>query len=126
MLKYMLDTNICIYLLKHQPPQVVEHFRNCQVGDVVISSITWGELMRGLNIYQTQADFDRLLAFIQVMPWDRHAGETFGRIMQKIPHKANFDTLIASHAQALGLILVTNNETDFLKFNLRVENWVAI
>ncbi|ULJ64269.1 type II toxin-antitoxin system VapC family toxin [Wielerella bovis] len=123
--KYMLDTNICIYLMKHTPPSVVQRFSQCFVGEVVMSAITWAELQRGLNIHQLAETFQQLAALIHIVPFDAAAGEVFGKLMQTGKHKASFDTLIASHAISLGLILVSNNEKDFSQFDLTVENWVS-
>ncbi|MDO4224152.1 MAG: type II toxin-antitoxin system VapC family toxin [Acinetobacter sp.] len=122
--KYMLDTNICIYLMKHTPPSVIQRFKACFAGEVVMSAITWAELQRGLNIHQSQQVFDELARLIKIIPFDDKAGAMFGKVMQTKQFKANFDTLIASHAMALNLILVTNNEQDFSQFDLTVENWV--
>lgn len=123
--KYMLDTNICIYLMKHTPPSVVERFGQYFVGEVVMSAITWAELQRNLTIHQSKEAFDKLSAIIKILPFDDKAGEMFGRLMQTGKHKASFDTLIASHAISLGLVLVSNNEKDFAGFELAVENWVS-
>lgn len=123
-MKYMLDSNICIYLLKHQPPSVVARFAQCRVGDVVISSITWAELMRSCDVYEPKAAFDKLRALVPVVPFDENAAVCFADILRVYPHKPKFDTLIAAHAKSLGLILVSNNTADFEKFDLPLENWV--
>lgn len=123
-MKYMLDTNICIYLLKHQPKIVVERFKSCQIGDVVMSAITWAELLRGCDVYEPKAEFDTLRMLIPVVPFDEIAAMEFAEILKAVPHKANFDTLIASHAKSLGLTLVTNNIADFRRFNIIAENWL--
>ena len=121
--KYMLDTNTCIYFMKYMPMSVVERFKRCFVGEIVISAITWAELQRGLDIYQSQADFDRLAGAINILPFDAKAGEMFGKMMQTGKSKASYDTLIACHALSLGLTVVTNNLKDFQDFGLTVENW---
>lgn len=121
--KYMLDTNICIFLMKNTPKAVVERFSQHFVGEIVMSAITWAELQRGLGIYQSQADFDKLSAVIKVVPFDDKAGEMFGKMMQTGKFKACFDTLIACHALSLGLTIVTNNVDDFEGFGLVVEDW---
>ncbi len=124
----MLDTNICIYLMKHQPQSVIERFSQCQIGEVAVSAITWAELLRGLYTHQTKAQFDVLERLLLILPFDIKASEKFGEVMRTKQVKANFDTLIASHALAENLIIVTNNEADFkpfaTHFNLTVENWV--
>lgn len=124
MAKYMLDTNICIYLLKHNPPKVLEKFRQCQVGDVVISAITWAELLRGCDVFEPKSAFDKLKALIPIVPFDEKASMAFANLLKTYPHKPKFDSLIAAHAKSLDLILITNNVDDFIKFNLEVENWV--
>ncbi|NCW51753.1 MAG: type II toxin-antitoxin system VapC family toxin [Betaproteobacteria bacterium] len=106
--KFMLDTNICIYLMKHQPPQVRARFAECFVGDVVISAITLAELEFGVVSSgkaqeRNQTQLNSLLEDIVVAPF-----------------------VIASHALSLGVTLVTNNEADFRGFaGLHVENWVT-
>lgn len=122
--KYMLDTNICIYLLKNNPPKVAKKFEQCQVGDVVISAITWAELMRGCDVFEPKSAFEKLKALVPIVPFDEKASVCFAHLLKTYPHKPNFDTLITAHAQSLGLILVTNNTADFAKFDIKLENWV--
>lgn len=122
--KYMLDTNICIYLLKHNPPQVIEKFKQCQVGDVVMSAITWAELLRGCDVYEPKSAFDKLQALIPIVPFDEKASMSFAQLLKNYPHKPKFDTLITAHAISLNLTVVTNNVADFVKFNIPVESWV--
>ncbi len=130
--KYMLDTNICIYLMKHQPPQVRARFADCFVGDVVISAITLAELEFGVacsgeSQARNQAALDSLLEDILVAPFEERAARAYGplRAANRERNKDALDKLIASHAMALGVTLVTNNEADFAAFSgLVVENWV--
>ena len=130
--KYMLDTNICIYLMKHQPPQVFARFAACFVGDVVISAITLAELEFGVACSgeaqaHNQAMLDSLLEDIVVTPFDASAARAYGplRAANRDRQKDALDKLIASHALSLGVTLVTNNEADFRGFHgLIVENWV--
>lgn len=129
---YMLDTKICIYLMKHQPPQVQERFAQCHVGDVVISSITLAELAYGVarsgeSRMHNQAMLDSLLEDIVAVPFDHQAAFAYGPLRAQHPHRNRnaLDKLIAAHALALGVTLVTNNEADFRSFSgLRIENWV--
>lgn len=128
----MLDTNICIYLMKHQPPQVRARFAECYVGDVVISAITLAELEFGVACSgeaqaHNQAVLDSLLEDIVVVPFDRGAARAYGplRAANRERQKDALDKLVASHALSLGVTLVTNNEADFRGFGgLTVENWV--
>lgn len=130
--KYMLDTNICIYLMKHQPPEVRARFAQCFVGDVVISAITLAELEFGVacsgeSQAHNQAALDSLLQDIVVAPFEARAARAYGplRATHRERNKNALDKLIASHALALNITLVTNNETDFLGYpGLAVENWV--
>ncbi len=130
--KYMLDTNICIYLMKHQPPQVRARFAECFVGDVVISAITLAELEFGVvcsgeSQARNQVLLDSLLEDIVVAPFEARAARAYGplRAANRERNKDALDKLIAAHAMALGVTLVTNNEADFLPFTgLAVENWV--
>lgn len=130
--KYMLDTNICIYLMKHQPPQVRARFAECFVGDVVISAITMAELEFGVaysgeNQGHNQALLNSLLEDILVAPFEIGAARAYGplRAANRDRNKDALDKLIASHAIALGVTLVTNNEADFGGYaGLNVENWV--
>jgi tRNA(fMet)-specific endonuclease VapC len=132
--KYMLDTNICIYLMKHQPPEVRERFADCFVGDVVISAVTLAELEFGIacssNAAQetNRATLESLLEDIMVAPFDAPAAKAYGpiRAAYKDRNRDALDKLIASHALALRVTLVTNNEADFVNYaGLRVENWVS-
>ena len=131
--KYMLDTNICIYLMKHQPPQVRARFAQCFVGDVVISAITLAELefgVAGSGQAQTRnrAALDSLLEDIVGAPFEARAARAYGplRAASRERNKDALDKLIASHALSLGVTLVTNNEADFKNFaGLSVDNWVS-
>ncbi|MGF6901596.1 type II toxin-antitoxin system VapC family toxin [Paraburkholderia sp. GAS348] len=129
--RYMLDTNICIYLMKNQPEQVAKRFAECFVGDVVMSAITFAELEYGVAVSANRARERRNLAAlaedILVMPFDSAAASAYGPIREATRErkKDQFDELIAAHAVALGVVLVTNNERDFAAYpGLRVENWL--
>ena len=132
--KYMLDTNIYIYLMKHQPPEVRERFAQCFVGDVVISAVTLAELEFGIACSNPSAQesnrsaLESLLEDIMVAPFEAQAAKAYGpiRATYKDRNRDALDKLIASHAVALGVTLVTNNEADFVNYaGLPVENWVS-
>ena len=132
--KYMLDTDICIHLMKHQPPQVHERFAQCFVGDVVISAVTLAELEFGIACSSPAAQesnrsaLESLLEDIMVAPFEAQAAKAYGpiRAAYKNRNRDALDKLIASHAVALGVTLVTNNEADFVNYaGLPVENWVS-
>lgn len=127
----MLDTNMCIYLMKDQPEQVARRFAQCYVGDVVMSAITYAELQYGVEVSAHGARERRSLAAlvedIPVVPFDVSAAESYGpiRLATKERKKDQLDKLIAAHAVSLGVTLVTNNEHDFSAYpNLKIENWL--
>jgi tRNA(fMet)-specific endonuclease VapC len=130
--KYILDTNICIYLMKHQPVGVRERFAQCFVGDVAMSSITLAELEYGVacsgeSQAQNRQALDSLIQDIVVLPFDTSAARTYGplRAAHRARNKDALDKLIAAQALSQGVTLVTNNEADFHEFKgLIVENWV--
>ena len=131
--KYMLDTNICIYLMKHESREVRERFQACFVGDVVISAVTLAELEFGIACSAPTSQpvnrtaLNSLLEDILVAPFDALAAKAYGpiRAAYKDRNRNALDKLIASHAVSLEVILVTNNEADFVSYpGLVVENWV--
>lgn len=132
-MKYLLDTNICIYLMKHEVPAAKQRFEQCFYGDVAISAITLAELQYGIeckpeNREQNEKALERLRADLVVAPFDDDAAIAYGRLRAGIPRdqrrKDALDKLIASHAVALGAVLVTNNEDDFNRYpGVTIENW---
>ena len=131
-MRYMLDTNICIYLIKGNPPQVLDRLKALTQGSAVMSVVTYAELRGGLELQvANRAQDERALAFlisrIPVLPLDESAAECFG-VMRAAVRDRNRDTmdrLIAAHAVSVGITLVTNNEADFQNYSgLVVENWV--
>ena len=131
MAQYMLDTNICIYLMKNQPPEVAQRFAQCFVGDVVMSAITYAELQYGVTVSQHPKkeliNLAMLIEDIVVAPFDQMAGLAYGpiRTATRDSKKDHLDKLIAAHAVALKLVLVTNNPKDFAKYpGLTTENWL--
>ena len=131
-MKYMLDTNICIYAIKHKPPEVIKNFLMHDPDDICISSITYGELMHGVE--QSQAvEKNRLaitmfLSSITILPFGHYAAEEYGKIRAALERKGTpigpMDMLIAGHARSEGLILVTNNTREFFRVeDLEVEDW---
>ena len=129
----MLDTNICIYLMKQQPSEVAARFAQCYVGEVVISAITLAELEFGIicsgkSKLQNRQALDQLLEDIHVTAFDARSATAYGpiRLATKDKTRDALDKLIAAHAVALGVVLVTNNEGDFVNYpDLKIENWVA-
>jgi tRNA(fMet)-specific endonuclease VapC len=129
--QYMLDTNMCIYLMKNQPEEVARRFSQCYVGDVVMSSITYAELEYGVAVAadpdQERRNLANLVEDIQVAPFDASAGVAYGqvRLATRDIKKDALDKLIAAHALSLNVIVVTNNEKDFAKYpGVAIENWL--
>ena len=132
--RYLLDTNICIYIAKHNPPAVRERFVRHAASELAMSVITLGELRFGAEKSQSReralASIKQLEAMIQVAPLPEAAGEHYGQIRATLQERrqpiGNNDLWLAAHARAEGWVLVTNNEREFLRIDrLQVENWVA-
>ncbi len=133
-MKYMLDTDICIYIIKQRPAQVARRFMGTLITDVAMSAITYAELIHGAKkSAQVDANVAKLSALAQemtVLPFDMEAAKTYGDVRSRLerigrPIGAN-DLLIAAHALHEGLILITNNVDEFRRVDgLRVENWAA-
>ena len=128
----MLDTNMCIYLMKNQPKEVAQRFALCYVGDVIMSSITYAELEYGVavstNPEQERINLASLVEDIQVVPFDTAAGVAYGPIRKSTRDTKTdaLDKLIAAHAVALNVTVVTNNLKDFAKYpGLLTENWLT-
>lgn len=132
-LKYLLDTNICIYIAKQKPIAVLKKFEEMEVGEIAMSAITFGELLYGAkksnHPKQAHEKLIELATFIPVLPLTNEISEHYGLIradLEKIGKPiGNNDLWIASHARALKVILVTNNLKEFNRVSgLRVENWI--
>lgn len=129
--RYMLDTNMCIYLMKNQPEQVARRFETCSVGDVVMSAITFAELDYGVTVSSNQnrekRNLNSLIEDIPVAAFDEIAAKAYGPIRNatRDRKKDQLDKLIAAHAISLNVILVTNNERDFNCYpGIKIENWI--
>ncbi len=132
-MRYMLDTNICIYLMKAHPPEVLARLCQLDYGDAVMSIITYAELRVGIEVSgSTRAQNERALHLltrdITVLPYDDAAAVHYGVLRAAVRDRRRdaLDRLIAAHAASLGLTLITNNEADFVDYpGLKVENWVV-
>lgn len=129
--RYLLDTNMCVYLMKNQPEEVAQRFAQCFVGDVVMSAITYAELEYGVavsaNPENEQANLASLVEDIHVVPFDSSAAAAYGpiRLATRESKKDHLDKLLAAHAVALGVTLVTNNTRDFAKYpGVHTDNWL--
>jgi len=126
MIKAMLDTNILIYATKNSPPEILERLAKFRKGEIVISSIAWAEYCVG--VHKLKIDNSAVEKLINILPFGADAGNTYGILTSKHPDRASgFDRLIAAHAIAAGVKLITNNPVDFALYlddGLAVENWV--
>jgi tRNA(fMet)-specific endonuclease VapC len=129
--RFMLDTNMCIYLMKNQPEQVAKRFAQCYVGDVVMSAVTYAELEYGVvvsaNRTRERRNLAALIEDIPVAAFDAAAATAYGPVREATRERKKdaLDKLIAAHAIALDVILVTNNEHDFASYpGIRLENWL--
>ena len=132
--RYLLDTNICIYIQRQKPEEVLTRFQKLKPGDAAISVITWGELLYGAEKSKQRKKALQLLeefkAFVPVLPMAENAGKTYGAIRASLESKGkpigNNDLWIAAHAKAAALTIVTNNEREFQRVpGLKVQNWVG-
>ncbi|MGD9825257.1 type II toxin-antitoxin system tRNA(fMet)-specific endonuclease VapC [Desulfobacter sp.] len=130
--KYLLDTNICIYIQKHKPESVLENFRKLKPGEAAISIITWGELLYGAEKSKQKKNVLTLLnefsILVPVLAMPESAGKSYGIIRAFLESNGkpigNNDLWIAAHAKAENLTLVTNNEKEFTRIpKLKVRNW---
>jgi len=131
-MEYILDTNICIYIIKKRPIEVFERFRRLSIGTIGISSITLAELQYGImkssNPVKNQEALDKFLTPLEILDFGYQATIEYGKIRAELEKKGTpigpLDTLIASHAKSLDLTLVTNNEREFERIvGLKIENW---
>ena len=131
MLKYMLDTNIVIYTIKNRPVRVREVFKR-HSGQMAISAVTFGELIYGAERSSQPErnlnDIEGMIARLEVLPFDELAAAHFGQLRAELARAGTpigpYDQMIAGHARALGLVLVTNNVDEFKRvLGLRIENW---
>jgi tRNA(fMet)-specific endonuclease VapC len=127
----MLDTNIVIYTMKNRPQQVKRHFLKNH-GQMGVSTVTLGELVFGAEhsqqVERNLADIEAMAARLEVLYFDDKAAYHFGQVRAALYRSGNpigpYDMMIAGHARACGLALVTNNVSEFEQIpGLRIENW---
>ena len=132
-MRFLLDTNICIYLARQQPPQVVRRLEALHEGDVAMSVVTYAELLAGIEMRPADRDPNRralegLVGRIPAVPLDAEVARHYGVLRAAVPDRRRdaFDRLIAAHARSLDATLVTNNLGDFSVYpGLKLENWAA-
>ena len=131
-MEYLLDTNICIYIIKKRPEKVLEKFNTLSLGDVTISSITLAELHYGIrkssNPNKNQEALDRFLTPLEILDFDYLATIEYGKIRADLEKNGipigPLDILIAAHAKSQKMTIVSNNEKEFKRIpDLKIENW---
>ncbi len=132
--RFLLDTNICIYIRRKKPEEVLRRFRTLKQGEAALSVITFGELVYGAEkSAQRTAALELLRQLAQVLPvlgLPETAADAYGTMRAELERKGqmigNNDLWIAAHAKAARLTLVTNNEREFRRVRgLKVENWAV-
>lgn len=133
MKQYMLDTDICSYILREKPLKVFEHFEKLEMNQICISVVTYAELVYGVEHSSSKkinrSIVDNFVKHLDIVNWDKAAAEHYGKIRETLQSSGNIigamDMMIAAHARSKGMILVTNNEKHFkIVPELNIENWV--
>jgi tRNA(fMet)-specific endonuclease VapC len=131
-MEFMLDTNICIYIIKRSPPKVLRRFRRSSISQIGISSITLSELFYGVSKSsrpeQNLMALTQFVAPLEISPYDDEAAQCYGSLRAHLEKKGtpmgSLDMLIAAHALSIPCTLVTNNEKEFRRVpDLKIENW---
>jgi tRNA(fMet)-specific endonuclease VapC len=131
-MKYLIDTNICIFIMNKRPVDVIRKFKQFEPGEISISSITVSELQYGVEKSVQQKKnrlrLEEFMAPFRILPYDEFAAKTYGAIRFQLEKQGQpigpLDLLIAAHALSQKLTLVTNNDKEFKRIkNLKVENW---
>ena len=132
-MRYMLDTNICISAIRQKPECVKRKLQTLDPEDVCISSVTFAELVHGVekskSVDRNRLALSMMLSKIEILDFDAHAAEEYGKIRADLEKKGTvigpLDIMIAGHAKSRNCIVVTNNTREFNRVvGLKVENWV--
>ena len=133
LIKYIVDTNICIYIINKRPIGIIQKFKQLDVGEIGVSTITVSELQYGVskskNRRLNEQRIEDFLFPLEILPYDEIAASIYGDIRFQLEKRGDsigpLDLLIAAHALSRNLVLVTNNEKEFKRVkSLKVENWV--
>lgn len=133
MIDYVLDTNICIYIINHKPSDVYEKFKTLENSKIAISVITYGELLYGINksayFKKSKLNLDIFTSVAKVLPMNEKVAYYYGEIRCDLSKKGqiigNNDLWIAAHAKSINAVLISNNLKEFNRVKgLKVENWV--
>ena len=132
MILYMLDTDICSYIMRERPLHVLEHFKNVAMDQVHISVVTYAELIYGVEHSSSKKInrpiIDDFVLHLSILSWDQEAAEHYGKIRAFLRAEGSIigsmDMMIAAHAISREMTLVTNNDKHFTRVpQLKVENW---
>jgi tRNA(fMet)-specific endonuclease VapC len=132
-MNFLLDTNICIYIIKKKPSEVLQKFQSLRSETVAVSSITVAELKYGIYKSQfpekNQTALNQFLYPLQIIKFNESAADYYGEIRADLEKRGQvigaMDMLIAAHALSLDIILVTNNSKEFSRIpHLKIENWL--
>ena len=133
-LRYLLDTDICIYIGRNRPRRVRKHFERIREGEAAVSVITFGELLYGAaksaKRIEALRDLDDLKRVLHVLPLEEEVAGAYGVIRAQLETRGkligNNDLWIAAHSLSARLILVTNNEKEFSRVEgLKIQNWAV-
>ena len=133
-MKYMLDTNTCIGLIRQKPQTLIERLTACAPGEIGVSAITVAELAHGAhkskNVEKNLSALEQFLLPVEVADFDQRASGAYGLVRASLEQKGktigSMDMLIGAHALSLDVILVTNNTSEFKRIpNLYIEDWMA-
>ena len=131
-MKFMLDTNTCIYIIKQKPSEVIERFKRTKITQIGISSITLSELLYGVSKSskpeQNQMALTQFVAPLEILAYGDEAALYYGDLRAYLEKQGtpigSLDMLIAAHALSIDGTLVTNNEKEFIRTpNLKIDNW---
>ena len=132
-MKFMFDTNTCIYIIKQKPSEVIERFKRTKISHIGISSITLSELLYGVSKSskpkQNQVALAQFIAPLVMLPYGDEAAQYYGELRANLEKQGtpigSLDMLIAAHALSIACTLVTNNKKEFIRIpNLKIDNWV--
>ena len=132
-MRYLIDTNICIYVINEHPPELLEKFKGKTLGEMAVSTITISELQYGVSKSQSrERNARRLAEFLvpfELLPYDAEAARCYGDIRWQLERAGEvigpLDMLLAAQALSCELVMVSNNEDEFRRVpSLKVENWV--
>ena len=131
-MRYMLDTNICIYAIRQKPEKVFSKLKKMNPADICVSAVTYAELACGVEksaaVERNRLVLSLLLANIEILDFDSKAAEEYGRVRADLEKQGvpigPLDMMIAGHARSLGYTVVTNNLKEFSRVSgLKTENW---